>query len=68
MSKKDELLTGALRREALSALSRRERQKYELAQELGLLELVRREGWAGLSAKDTGRIGGLMGQRARHKP
>ena len=66
MGKKDELLTGALRRGALSALSREERMKYELARELGLLDRVRQVGWAGLTAKETGRIGGLIGQKKRN--
>lgn len=68
MGKKDELITGAIRREALTRLSREERKKYELARELGLLERVREVGWAGLSAKETGRIGGLIGQSHRRKP
>ena len=29
---------------------------------------VREVGWAGLSAKETGRIGGLIGQSRRRKP
>ena len=68
MGKKDELITGAIRREALTGLSGEERMKYELARELGLLERVREVGWAGLSAKETGRIGGLIGQSHRRKP
>lgn len=63
MSKRDQLLSGAARRNALTALSKNERMKYEIARELGLLERVRRVGWAGLSAKETGRIGGLMSKR-----
>ena len=41
MGKKDELLTGAIRRDALTRLTREERMKYELARELGLLDRVR---------------------------
>lgn len=52
-------------RNALTYLTAEERRKYELAKELGLLDLVREVGWAGLSAKDTGRIGGLIGQERR---
>ena len=40
--------------------------KYEIARELGLLDRVREVGWAGLTAKETGRIGGLIGQKKRH--
>lgn len=63
MNEKKLLMSGALRRSALTYLSRRERMKYEIAQELGLLDKVRQVGWAGLSAKETGRIGGLIGNR-----
>lgn len=59
------LLSGANRRHALTALSREERMKYEIARELGLLERVREVGWAGLTAQETGRIGGLIGQKKR---
>ncbi|MEF9880147.1 MAG: small, acid-soluble spore protein, alpha/beta type [Clostridia bacterium] len=65
MGKRDELLSGATRRSALSYLSKAERQKYEIARELGLLERVREVGWAGLTTKETGRIGGLIGQKNR---
>ena len=37
--------------------------KYEIARELGLMDKVRQVGWAGLSAKETGRIGGLMSRK-----
>ena len=46
-------------------LSPDDRMKYEIAEELGLLEKVKEEGWKALSAKDTGRIGGLMTKRKR---
>ena len=51
----------------LRYLSPQERQKYELAEALGLLERVKDVGWAGLSAKETGRIGGLIGQGNRRR-
>lgn len=35
-----------------------ERMKYEIAEEMGLLDQVLNEGWKSLSAKETGRIGG----------
>ncbi len=57
----------ALHKGALSYLSAQERKKYELAQELGLLDRVKDVGWAGLSAKETGRIGGLIGQGNRRR-
>jgi len=63
VNEKEKLLHGALRRNAFAALTREERMKYEIAQELGLLERVREVGWAGLTAQETGRIGGLIGRR-----
>ena len=50
-------------RAAFTYLTREEKRKYEIARELGLLEKVKQVGWAGLSAKETGRIGGLMGRK-----
>ena len=41
--------------------------KYEIAEELGLLEKVRKSGWKSLSAKESGRIGGLMNKRGHAK-
>ena len=46
-------------------LSREERLKYQAAEELGLLKRLQEVGWAGLSAKDSGRIGGVVGARMR---
>ena len=43
----------------------KERAKYRAAQEAGLLERVMEVGWAGLTAKETGRIGGLVGHKKR---
>ena len=48
-------------------LSRDERMKYEIAQELGLLEKLKEVGWAGLSTAESGRIGGLVGARRRQQ-
>ncbi|MDR1914818.1 MAG: alpha/beta-type small acid-soluble spore protein [Clostridiales bacterium] len=41
--------------------------KYEIAEELGLLDKVRKTGWKSLTAKESGRIGGLMNKRNREK-
>ena len=46
-------------------LSRDDRLKYEIAQELGLLEKLKEVGWAGLSTAESGRIGGLVGARKK---
>ena len=37
--------------------------KMEIAEELGLLEKVEQMGWKGLTSRESGRIGGIMGQR-----
>ena len=34
--------------------------KYEIAEELGLIGKIKKVGWGGLTAKETGRIGGIM--------
>lgn len=39
--------------------------KMEIAEELGLIDFVRKKGWHSLSAKEAGRIGGLMTQRRK---
>ena len=54
-------------REDIAKMSREERMKYEIAQELGLLDQVLEEGWKTLSAKETGRIGGIMNRRRKQK-
>ena len=41
-------------------LSQAEKLKYEIADEMGVLDKVIKDGWKSLSAKETGRIGGLM--------
>ncbi|MDO5538497.1 MAG: small, acid-soluble spore protein, alpha/beta type [Eubacteriales bacterium] len=51
----------------LNNLTEDEKVKYEIAQELGLLDRVLTDGWKSLSAKETGRIGGLMTRRKREK-
>ncbi|HCW53072.1 MAG TPA: benzoate transporter [Clostridium sp.] len=52
-------------KELTEAEKAREKMKYEIAEELGLSEKVKREGWGGLSAEETGRIGGLMTKRKK---
>lgn len=39
--------------------------KMEIAEELGLMEKVERLGWKGLTARESGRIGGIMGNRKK---
>ena len=49
----------------LTKITPEEKMKYEIAEELGLLEQVLSEGWRSLSSKETGRIGGLVTKRRR---
>ena len=42
-----------------------ERLKYEVAEEIGLADKVRQYGWRSLTAKESGRIGGLMTKKRR---
>ena len=43
----------------------REKIKYEIAEELGLTDKVNTCGWSGLTAEETGRIGGIMTKRKK---
>ena len=44
-----------------------EQLKYEIAEELGLLDKVKDGGWKSLTSKETGRIGGIMTKRLKNK-
>ncbi len=57
MSKKKEI--------RLDELTEEEKMKYEIAEELGLLDKVLKEGWRSLSSKETGKIGGLVTKKRR---
>ncbi len=39
--------------------------KYEIAEELGLMDKINQVGWGGLTAKESGRIGGLITVRKK---
>lgn len=49
----------------LEELSPEELVKYEIAKELGLFDRVMTNGWGSLSAKETGRIGGILAKRRK---
>lgn len=49
----------------LSELTEAEKMKYEVAQELGLLDKVLKDGWRSLTSKETGKIGGLVTKKRR---
>jgi hypothetical protein len=39
--------------------------KMEIAEELGLMDKVNATGWKSLSAKESGRIGGILARRKK---
>lgn len=41
--------------------------KVEIAKELGLWDKVKEDGWAGLTAEDSGRLGGVFSRRKKQK-
>lgn len=47
----------------IQKLSENERLKYEIAEELGLYDKVIEGGWRSLTAKEAGRIGGMVTKR-----
>ena len=49
----------------MSELTEDEKLKYEIAEELGLLDKVLKDGWRSLSSKETGKIGGLVTKKRR---
>jgi len=46
-------------------LNQNDIMKYELAEELGLMDKVNATGWKSLTAKESGRLGGLLARRKR---
>ena len=52
-------------REDILQMEGTERMKYEIAEEMGLFDKVLKDGWRSLSAKETGKIGGIMTSRKR---
>lgn len=49
----------------LNNLEPEEKMKYEVAEELGLLDKVLADGWKSLTSKETGRIGGMVTKKKR---
>ena len=49
----------------LQNITPQEQLKFEIAQELGLGDQVIEKGWRSLTAKESGKIGGLMTKRKR---
>jgi hypothetical protein len=51
----------------VSKIKPEEKMKYEIAKELGLFDQVLKSGWGSLSAKETGRIGGIMTRKKKEQ-
>lgn len=49
----------------VTRLTPEDQLKYEIAEELGLLDKVIENGWKSLSARETGKIGGIMAKRKK---
>lgn len=49
----------------LHNLTPQEQLKLEIAQEIGVFDKVLQSGWRSLSAKESGKIGGLMTKRQK---
>ena len=49
----------------LSNLTDEEKLKLEIAEEIGVFDKVMSTGWRSLSAKESGRIGGLLARRRK---
>lgn len=49
----------------MSKVKPEDMMKYEIAKELGLFDQVLSQGWGSLSAKETGRIGGIMTRKKK---
>lgn len=53
------------KKSSFSMLTAQDQLKYEIAEELGLLDKVVEHGWQSLSAKEAGRIGGMVAKRKK---
>ena len=49
----------------LNRLTAEEKLKLEIAEEIGVYDKVMTAGWRSLSAKESGRIGGLLARRKK---
>lgn len=47
--------------------TKEEIMKFEIAEELGLMDKIKENGWKGLTSKESGKIGGIMTARKKQK-
>ena len=55
-----------MRAESMKPVTEQERLKYEAAEALGLLPRLMKVGWGGLTAGETGKIGGVVARRMKN--
>lgn len=48
-------------------LTKEDLLKYEIASELGLMDKINKDGWKSLTARESGRIGGIMTKRKKQQ-
>jgi len=48
-------------------LTQDDKMKYDIARELGLLEKIQNSGWGGLTARENGKIGGILMKKKKEK-
>lgn len=53
--------------EDIERLEEKEREKWEIALELGFFDKVVETGWRSLTARESGKIGGILSARKGHK-
>jgi hypothetical protein len=41
--------------------------KYEIAEELGLTDKIQEAGWKSLTARESGRVGGILAKREKDR-
>lgn len=56
-----------LNMEDVKQLPKLEQMKYEIAEEIGVVDKVFESGWRSLSAKESGRIGGILASRTKQQ-
>ncbi|SES80753.1 small, acid-soluble spore protein, alpha/beta type [[Clostridium] polysaccharolyticum] len=56
-----------LNMEDVKQLPKKDQLKYEIAEEIGVVDKVFKTGWRSLSAKESGRIGGILASRSKQK-
>lgn len=51
--------------EDVGKLPKKEQERWEIAEELGLFDRVVEKGWGSLTSKESGKIGGIMAARRK---